>query len=431
MFLAGGGGPAYKWHYVTTPVDGIGKEVLTTNISNINNLVNYYEPGVTTDKNTGWQWHNGLNGTSGFANLSSTKGYNVYVATDQTALFSGQILSDQSVSWGTMLTCTGTVPSQAGWNLIGNPFTSGVNVELFSIGNDIDKTIYYTSNNGYPVWNILTQDGTGSKFIPALQGFFVHARSGRARTLTIPSSSRYISKSSLYKGDKEIPDYPILKFNISDAEALTDIAIIYFFKDATTAFDGDYDAYKILSGNQASPQIYTTSNNVQLAMNGLPYPESKTIVPLNLRIGEAKNYTINVLALRNLNDYNVYLVHGDKKIDLKTNPSYSFYAASGVLTDMSIAFESLSTDVNIPSEYQTSVWYLNGNIMIKAGERGFENNTLIVIHDLNGKVVYSKSNISLVRGDVTEIPVSLAKGMYIISMINNYTKSVKKIVIPY
>ncbi len=222
-----------------------------------------------------------------------------------------------------------------------------------------------------------------------------------------------------------------MKFNISDAEALTDIAIIYFFKDATTAFDGDYDAYKILSGNQASPQIYTTSNNVQLAMNGLPYPESKTIVPLNLRIGEAKNYTINVLALRNLNDYNVYLVHGDKKIDLKTNPSYSFYAASGVLTDMSIAFESLSTDVNIPSEYQTSVWYLNGNIMIKAGERGFENNTLIVIHDLNGKVVYSKSNISLVRGDVTEIPVSLAKGMYIISMINNYTKSVKKIVIPY
>jgi len=436
MYLAGGGSPNYKWHYVSTPVNGIGTAVLTSNIGNTYNLIKYNELIVTTDRNAGWQWHDGHYGTTGFAVLNNTTGYNVYTGTDQTAVFSGTILNSQDFGWtNTMLTFSYPAnPAQSGWNLIGNPFTSGVDAQSFVIGDNINKTIYYTKDNAYPTWNITTNEGTngGSNLLPPLQGFFVHANSNaRGRTLTIPASSRIISTAPLYKGEKGNPEYPILKFNVSDGSAFTDEALIYFFKDATTEFDGDYDAFKIINPNPVLPQIYTISNDIKLAMNGLPYPESKTIVPLKIRIGESKNYTINVLELKNLNDYNVTLTHGDKKIDLKGNPAYTFNATAGTINDMSIIFENISTDISIPFEEQTACWYSKGAVMIKPGLTGFEDNSSVMVSDINGRVAYNINNVSMVRGEIFELPVNLNKGIYLITVSNNGLRITKKIVITY
>jgi parallel beta-helix repeat protein len=439
MFLVGGGSPNYSWHYVMTPVNGHAKAVLTTNISNNANLLNYVETAVVSpDRNTGWQWHDGRHYTSGFSYLYNTLGYNVYVATDQIALFTGTIINNDEISFSDdILTCSGDPDPLGvyGWNLIGNPYTAGVDVEDFTLGGDIESTFYFTKNDAYLYYNKATHTGTAENLniIPALQGFFVHAiPGGRAKTVTIPASSRLFSNYALYKkGTGESHDFPFLKLNVSDGTTLTDKAIIYFFKDASASFDGKYDAYKMLSENPGSPQIYTMSNNTKLAMNGLPYPDKKTEVPLKLRIGEAKNYTMNILDLENLDDYNVTLVHGNKKIDLKTNPAYTFYAVAGTIDDMSIIFDNISSDVNIPTVQQTSCWYSNGAIMIKTGLSGFEDNSSVNIYDINGKVVFNKINISIVSGDIVEIPVQLSRGVYITAVSNNGLRITKKIVITY
>jgi hypothetical protein len=133
--------------------------------------------------------------------------------------------------------------------------------------------------------------------------------------------------------------------------------------------------------------------------------------------------------LENLADYNVTLVHGDKKIDLKSNPSYTFYASAGTINDMSVVFENISTNVNLPSDEQTTCWYSNGSIMIKTGLTGFEDNSSVAVFDMNGKVVYNKNNVSIVRGSIFETPVDLAGGIYITTISNNGLRITKKIVI--
>jgi hypothetical protein len=240
--------------------------------------------------------------------------------------------------------------------------------------------------------------------------------------------------NSLYKGDgtnkgtKESHDFPYLKFNISDNAAFTDESIIYFFNDATTAFDTDYDAYKLFSENQAYPQIYTVSDNVKLSINGLPVPDKITKVPLNLRIGVGKTYTINILDLENLSDCKVTLIHGTERIDLKSNPKYTFFADAGTITNMSIEFDmSLTTDINLPLTDLTKFWYSNGVLSIKIGQDGFEYNSYLTISDLNGKSVLKRSGLSLARGEIIEIPVTLPNGIYITSIFNNSKKLVKKI----
>jgi hypothetical protein len=428
LFLAGGGSPNYRWHYVTTPINGISKSVLTTGIST-DNLLNYIESKVTTDMNAGWNWHD--DGTNGFTTLLYSRGYNVYVPTDQTALFTGTVLYNQSRSFS--LECGTTNPTHQGWNLIGNPFTSGVNADALTYGSNVLPVAYFTKDNGYSSYNWYTHASIGgaTPHIPPLQGFFVHATSGRNRTLVIPASSREYSASPIYKGTQVSYDYPVLKLNVSDGGTFTDETLVYFFKDASLVFDGNYDAYKMLSDNPVSPQIYTISDNIKLGMNGLPFPDKITEVPLKIRIGEAKNYTINVLNLDNLTDCKVTLVHGDKKIDLKNNPNYTFFASIGTIDNMSLIFDMSLTDVTVPSGDNTICWYSNGVVSIKAGQPGFEDNSSVIICDLNGKVVYNKNNITLNRGEIINIPVNLANGFYITTVLNKNRKLSKKIVVTY
>ena len=433
MFLLGGGSPNYNWHFVSTPVNGISKDVLTTDISNPYNLMSYDETVVTGDMNEGWNWHDTYEGrTAGFSNLYNTQGYTVYVSSDQTASFTGTIIGGTDFNYtNSMLTC-GTVDiTQSGWNLLGNPFTAGVDLESFVYGANVNPTAYFTQGNSYLNYNSFTHEGTTGNLIAGLQGFFVHATDGPDKTLSIPASARYISTSTLYKGDNPTHEYPILKFNVSDGSEFSDIALIYFFKDATSSFDGNYDAFKLMSKNPELPQIYTVGNDLKLSMNGLPYPDQKETVPLKIKIGVAQSYTINILNLENLSDYNVTLVHGDKKMDLKSNPSYSFYATPGIIEDMWVVFENISTIVNPPVEEQTVCWYNNGSVKIKTGMTGFEENSSVSVFDMNGKVVFNNNDISIVRGEIFETPLGLAKGIYIVTVSNNGLRITQKIVVTH
>lgn len=441
LFLAGGGSPYYRWHYVTPPVASISKTVLTTDINNTNNLLNYVETKVTTDKSAGWQWHDGYLGTQAFTTLTNTNGYDVYVPTDKTALFTGTVRAGTLFS-SPNITFSSTDPTQSGWNLIGNPFTCGVNANLFAFGSrlDIDKTIYVTKDNANGSWSVGGNAGINlvTNIIPSMQGFFVHAASnGPGRTLIIHPADRVYTTAPLYKkglqvtkGTEDTRTDPYLKFNVSDGASFTDESIIYFFADATPGFDGDYDAYKMLAENPARPQIYSVSSSINLGINGLPIPTGITTVPINVRIGEAKSYSINVLDLQNLTDSKVTLIHGTTRIDLKTNPSYTFSATVGTINDMFIEFDnSIVTDINDPSKDQTSCWYSNRSVFIKTGLAGFEDNSSVIIYDVNGKVVFSMNNISLGKGEAVEIPVNLSNGFYLTSIVNKNIRFVKKIVI--
>lgn len=442
MFLAGGGAPDYKWHYVTTPFNDYAATALTTAIGNPYNLLDYLEGVVTTDKSAGWDWWDTNGGTTpGFSTLKINNGYNVYVSSDQTATFTTTSLRVGSDFSNSTITCGTGDAAIRGWNLIGNPFTSSVDANQFVLSAKlVDKAIYFTKDNLYLSWNTLTHAGVGngvSNVVPPLQGFFVHCSSGPGvKSVRIPAASRIYSPYPLYKkslttkGLQIYNDYPNLKFNVSDGTGFTDESIIYFFTDATSLFDSDYDAYKLFSDNQSHPQVYTLSSGSTYCMNGLPFPDKVTVVPVNIRIGVTKDYTINVLNLENLSDCKVTLIDGVNRIDLKANPTYTFHAVAGTKTDMSVEFDmSITTDINIPSKDQTSCWYSKGVVFIKTGMTGFENNSSVIIYDVNGKIVFNKRNVSLPSGETIGIPVSLENGFYITSVGSGKLNLSKKMVI--
>jgi parallel beta-helix repeat protein len=443
LFLAGGGGPDYRWHYVTTPINDYTKVALTTDINNSYNLLNYREDLATTDKIQGWNWHDGYGGSPGFSSLIISRGYNLYIASDQTATFTGTPLTGSDI-YNSSISAGSGDPIIRGWNLIGNPFTSAVDANNFVLSARIvDKSIYFTKDNQYMSWNTSTGVGVGSgvsNIVMPLQGFFVHAVSTPpgTKSVRIPASSRLYATNSLYKGSEPISEpkggysFPILKFKISDGASLSDDAIIYFFNDATTTFDTDYDAYKLFGDNQVNPQIYTLSDNIKFSINGLPFPNKITTVPLNIRIGVAKDYTINVLNLENLTDCKVTLIDGTNRIDLKSNPNYTFSATAGTISNMAIEFDmSITTKVDVPSIDQSAIWYSNGSVFVKINMAGFENNSAFEVYDVNGKVVFSKNNISVGKGETVEVPVRLDYGFYVTNLINKNARLTKKIVISY
>jgi hypothetical protein len=435
LYLAGSTDPVYNWHYVTPPVNGHSKTALTTGISNSNNLLNYLETDVTSaDRMLGWQWHDGYEGDTQFDNLYTNQGYNVLLRnlSSRNATFTGTILAGQDITFTNSDLSCGTVDTASnGWHLLGNPFTAGIDVESFTFGSNIEPTVYYTSGNNFATWNTFTHQGTGfgTRYIPGMQGFFVHATDGSNKTLTIPASGRLYSSATIFKSAKISPEYPMLKLNVTDGADYTDEALIYFFDDARFSFDGKYDAYKLLSENPVCPQIYTSLSSVKYSMNGIPLPEQKTEIPLNIRTGESKNYTINVRNLDNLDNYTVTLVHGETKINLKSNPAYTFFAAKGTVSNMSVIFENSLTAITTPEKNNSECWYSNGSVRIKAGGTGFEANTTVMICDMNGRTVLLKKNVDLGSGEIAEIPVNLPRGIYVVSAMNGSNKMVKKIVI--
>jgi hypothetical protein len=367
--------------------------------------------------------------------LSQDLGNNVYTSSDKTAVFTGTILKSQDYS--PLLFCGTLNTEQNGWNLVGNPFTSSIDLNKVEFGENVDPVVYFTKENSYFTYNNYTKQGTNgaTNIIPPMQGFFVHATDGWDQYMNIPPTARVFSPSTLYKKSATVaeevdPDFPLIKFNVSD-ESFRDEALIYFFVDASEAYDRDYDAYKLLSKNPMAPQISSISKNTELAMNGLPFPEMRTEIPLHIRIGKTKNYTFNVVNQENLSGYKITLKHGSNEIDLKTNPIYSFQADSGMI-NMSIVFENITT--NLPenrnlTDHIIKCWYTHGKLKLESNSDDFEKKSSLIVSDLQGNTIYQDNNVEVLYGQTIEIPLLLKNGVYITKIRNSISDSSNKLVV--
>ncbi len=195
LFLTGGdaGSEAYRWHYISFPV-----------VSPFVNLYNDVQPGfntVTSDlarfeeteysgsvviDDSGWITYDGYRYSDGatvegFSNLELGKGYNYYHTTDQTYTFSGTLNTSAMII---PLAYSGESAGSevSGFNMLGNPFTSGLNWD--AISNSVDypantsKAVFFTKDNiQYTYVNgVGTPEGANGN-IPPMQGFFVKTSS--------------------------------------------------------------------------------------------------------------------------------------------------------------------------------------------------------------------------------------------------------------
>ena len=169
---------------------------------------------------------------------------------------------------------------------MGNPYASAIDWDKFDKTN-IDASVYiYDGAAGqYKSWNGSTGD-LSEGIIPPMNGFFIKASVGAS--LTIPNSSRKHTSTNFYKEKEYGKDLLVLKV---EGNGFKDKTYIHFNENASTGFDNEFDAYKLL-GIYEAPQLYTKTGNTKLSINVLPYSNEEITIPLNLKVGKETEYKI-------------------------------------------------------------------------------------------------------------------------------------------
>jgi hypothetical protein len=270
-----------------------------------------------------------------------------------------------------------------GFNLVGNPYPSPVNWDIVKLSNtNIDDAVYYfqasTSDQYVGTYvtyiNGTSTGGTNLNIIPSMQGFFIHVSNGAfpvTGTLNMTNSARITDQTQPYLKSVNTSSQQMIRLSASykdDANSV-DPMVIYFDGQSTEAFDGKFDALKLMNTDLKVPNLYSVlPDGSKLSINAIPVTYDTLRVALGLKANRAGTVAFKLLnaegtvtsrgitlfdaatgvrqSLLNGNEYFVTLSTGEylnrfylnlgslttgiSEIE-QTNPGFSIYSSGGVL----------------------------------------------------------------------------------------------------
>lgn len=216
-----------------------------------------------------------------------------------------------------------------GWNFIGNPYPSAIDVTLLTPTNV--TTNYYFWSNSYG--NYVTYPtvggpyGSHTKYAPASQGFFVHVPTGNGAavgTLAFTNAARVHNTETYLKED----GVDFVKLTATNSvNSYADICTVHFQENSTLGFDENVDAEK-LAGLTEAPQIYfPLEDGKNATINVQPWTGINQVVPVGLTFSQNATCTITASNLESFRSgTRVYLEDGrDASMnELTVNPVYTF-----------------------------------------------------------------------------------------------------------
>lgn len=435
LYLTGGEASPenYRWHYISSPVTpSIPASIFE---SQTQDLAKFDESLYDGTAGTGWIASDGFVYSSeetgtGFDDLLLGEGYNFWdniVAPSIPYTFGGFL--NTSPLTGISLRYSGEAepPSETyGFNLLGNPFSCGIDWDVITSESNnypanTSKAIFFTRDNAECSYiNGVGVPETTTSHIPPMQGFFVKTYS-TGNSLNIPLSAREHNSTARYKGTKS--EIPLVRLMISEFDE-SDETVIRFDNMAKIEFDYDYDAVK-MSGTSGIPSISTLTNmKTDMTINGLPFPDTSTEIPLNVRVGQTFNgiHSIKAISLQGLDNYLVFLI--DKKdniiVNLKTNPNFTFAAPEGLVANrfvIRVGSISTGTEDLLSQDKQFKIYtgFELINIQTLADEwEGLEGSVRVA--DLTGKTIIDKPDLAFSKSSIIQIKEPDIPGIYIVEI---------------
>ncbi|MCB0381180.1 MAG: T9SS type A sorting domain-containing protein [Flavobacteriales bacterium] len=207
-----------------------------------------------------------------------------------------------------------------------------------------------------------------------------------------------------------------------------DETIIRFIDDATPDFDGQYDAWKLLSPNPMANSIYTTiPSNDKLSINSLPLYDTDTTIEVHTKVAASGLYTITIEEIFTFdNDFSLSFTDVDAEV------TYNY--SGGTLTFDCVLLPNTPTAAltfNVAKTFSTAINPIPENNDFTLATKGngnygliFNNNQVktITVYDITGKsVLNDKINGSNYQLNLVNNPA----GLYIIT-INNGTESITR-----
>lgn len=315
----------YRFNYWSSPVKTTNMQTVFA-ASNPNHFY-YYDP--TKDINKDYSWEN----QSGSANMTPGVGYitTADIGANNATItysFSGKV-NNGTVSAD--VSHFGTVnDGDNDWNLLGNPYPSTIDFDLFSDDNDhMNTTVYIwdSPNNSYISYTV----GSGSNpygfygQIAACQGFFVERESESKSTVKFKNKHRSDSNNvPFYKSELENQSKFWLGAYHEDGYRSS---LLVVFND--NAYD-DYDALdgKLFQGN-SSLEIGTPMGIDTLETTSFPFlgVDEVKVIPIMFTTEDSAQFKFKMDRMQNVEErLNIYLKDNfnDTIIDIVNN-EYSFY----------------------------------------------------------------------------------------------------------
>ena len=455
--------------YWSAPVDGFAVVNLP------NNLRFYWDPIATNANGTQGNWLT----AAGF--MQKGQGY--------IARISNSAIGAAATPLVTTLTFQGSSPfngqfdytikrgSMPGindcWNLVGNPYPSAIDADLFLTENTaiegsvriwthgslpalIASPFYQNFQYNYDTNDYIIYNGTASS-IPGIfngqiasgQGFFVRMlEQGETDLLPptsdiIPLSSTITFKNAFRRAtDNSILDNTTffrtatatqsnpksrIWLDLISPNNQMSKTVIGYVPGATVLKDRLYDALI----KPTSFAFYSLCNTQQLAIQGRPVPfDSNDQVPLGMFIQVAGNYTIAISSTDGLFEDQAQHIYLEDKVlnvfhDLRVAP-YLFTSSAGTIDDRFVLRYNTTTLTLTDTIYQNTVTVFAKNGIVNL-QSSMENIKSVVCYDMLGRQILFKEGIN---STTTSIPADVTNQTIIAKItLANGIEVIKKVVL--
>lgn len=259
--------------------------------------------------------------------LVNGRGYTINIPASETVAFTGR-LANSDVTVPNLLRGT---DAQSGWQLLGNPYASVLDMDVVTAASTgLDNAVYvYQSTGQYEGTYQSYVRGVGTAhYVASGQGFFMRTTSSATPgTLTITNAARLATSANPTFQRPTAETRPLVQLDLlHPTTQQRDAAYVYFEAGATPGFDSDFDAFKLPSGN--SPYIAVTAPTQALSISGLPVLGSAdVVVPLTVAVPATGTYVLEAAHLLNLPAGKLAYLRDTQTgslIDLSQQPTYSF-----------------------------------------------------------------------------------------------------------
>lgn len=372
------------WHMISGPVSGsIGSSQFAPGSSDDFYLWNEAPPGTWVNYKV---TEGSLNfpGANGGTNFVPGRGYLVaYTGTNPTKTFSGTI-NTGNIAVQLKRSSSKLWEYSPGWNLLGNPYSSGIEWHLVnrSLFEDNFAYIYNPNKTGGEGYETI-DGGAPNSYIGPHQAFFVRAAEG-ANNQTFTFTNAIQKHGGTFVKSSLADDGIMLKISQNQ---LSDECTVRLRVGSQPSRDRN-DALKLFSFNPAVPQIYTlSSDNQQLAINSLASIADNFQVPVGIKV--PVNGTMRLqLAGQNgeMEPYVIYLndLKNNTLHNLSQNPIYEFEAYKNDSPNrFLIVFGPLSTSEQPENQNPLKAYINDGRLWIdNPAEK-----SLLQIFDISGRLM--------------------------------------------
>ena len=410
-----------KWHFISTPVDNANTGIFA------GLYLKYWDEPEEV-------WKPVLSSDSTLA--TDMQGYEIWsddaTTGNTTITYTGSLnTGSETIS---LFNTPGTPNSTdySGFNLIGNPYPSGVNWNI----NDGSGWTRTNMDMTFWVWNpdagnygSYTKDnpaGTNSvdSIIPPQQGFFVKCNNTSGGSLSVDNNARvHTAKDILKSGNSG--QYLSLKVQGNNH---SDEIIISVSDDASAGYDPGMDGIK-LYGIQAAPQLYAvTPDNYELSVTSFPLTGNVTI-PVNLEVGSDAIYELSAGDITGFENTPVYLEDRQENTITEIVPGFAYKFFSSPEDDAARFLIHFSNNETPPFENNSSD--LTGISVHSYDKAIYINSTekisgRIKIVDLLGRTVFNNNFNNAV---FNKIDMKGRKGYFIVSIITEDEIGTEKVII--